>query len=872
MKRIIFGLLIIALFFNVQQINAQKKEDIDKIKSTYNLEKLSNLEKESRKRNEDDKQKADSLANQKGWEKKMYYSNGSVAELQRISEDNKPIYFITFNTDASKSTRTNYLNTGGSLGLTLDGKDMTAHVWDAGVARSSHQEYDGLGGANRYSIGDNTTTLHFHSAHVTGTIIASGVQVNAKGMAPQSKVIGYNWNSDESEAVLSALNGMLISNHSYGLTERDPGGQPLLPNYYFGAYITESKNWDEIMFNAPYYLMVVAAGNSGNDNTVNGAPLNGFSAYDKLTGHSTSKNNLVVANAQDANISSDGNLITATINSTSSEGPTDDLRIKPDITGNGTSVYSTYEFSDSAYGNISGTSMATPNVTGSLLLLQEHWYNLNSSYMKSATLKGLALHTADDLGSTGPDAIYGWGMLNSKKAAETITSEGNESKIDELTLNSGNSYTFTVDSDGVNPLIASISWTDRAGIATTQLNSTTPILVNDLDIKVFKSEITYYPYRLESVTTTGTGDNSVDPFELVNVNNASGSYTITISHKGTLTGGNQNYSLIVTGISNIEELLGSSTICGSSIETYTLENVNPNTTTDWQLSSNLKRIGASNTSIGIQPLSDYSSESAWVSAYQLGKIKATKSIWLNKPLTGMQSYCEDVTQTTCYLTGITSYVQIGSTTTLALIAKGNVSEANYIDWEWQRSSGDFIFVDSPSFIDNPINGGQGSLGKTASLQVNGSGLMIFKARTRNSCGWGDWKYFFWDVYASSSSYSLNTYLETSNSTMEVPVQVDYSSYNKQLKIEILDIEKWLQARYGNTKLEEPDMQKIIRFVESKNNTVKILIYNFRGEMVLDKEIINTEESISLSQLRSDIYFIKITLKGLTDTKTIYLSK
>lgn len=336
-----------------------------------------------------------------------------------------------------------------------------------------------------------------------------------------------------------------------------------------------------------------------------------------------------------------------------------------------------------------------------------------------------------------------------------------------------------------------------------------------------------------------------------------------------------NYSSLQQIIStncSFPKLTGSSTICGSSIETYTLENVNSNITTDWQLSSNLKRIGASNTSIGIQPLSDYSLESAWVSAYQLGKIKATKSIWLNKPLTAMQSYCEDFTQTTCYLSGITSNVQIGSTTTLALIAKGNVSEANYTDWEWQRSSGNFIFVDSPSFIDNPINGGQGSLGKTASLQVNGSGLMIFKARTRNSCGWGDWKYFFWDVYASSSSYSSNSYLETSNSIMEVPVQVDYSSYNKQLKIEILDIEKWLQARYGNTKLEERDMQKIIRFVESKNNTVNILIYNFRGEMVLAKEIINTEESISLSQLRSDIYFIKITINGLTDTKTIYLSK
>lgn len=264
------------------------------------------------------------------------------------------------------------MNSGGSLGLNLNGNDMTTHVWDGGIARPSHQEFDGSGGNNRYSVGDGASNLLSHSGHVTGTIMASGVVANAKGMAPESNVVGYNWTSDKSEATTAASNGMIISNHSYGLAERDPvSGNPILPNYYFGGYIKVSRDWDEIMFNAPYYLMVVAAGNSGNDDTVNSAPINGLSGFDKLTGHSTSKNNLVVANAQDANVSSEGDLISAIIRSSSSEGPTDDLRIKPDITGNGTSVYSTNVGKDSEYYNTSGTSMASPNIAGSLLLLQE---------------------------------------------------------------------------------------------------------------------------------------------------------------------------------------------------------------------------------------------------------------------------------------------------------------------------------------------------------------------------------------------------------------------------------------------------------------------------------------------------------------------
>ncbi|NCP60149.1 MAG: hypothetical protein GW839_07600 [Flavobacteriales bacterium] len=149
---------------------------------------------------------------------------------------------------------------------------------------------------------------------------------------------------------------------------------------------------------------------------------------------------------------------------------------------------------------------------------------------------------------------------------------------------------------------------------------------------------------------------------------------------------------IISNSCSIPAITGNSTICGSAIKTYTLENGDSNATTDWQISSNLKRIGANNTSIGVQPLSNYNSESGWVSAYQSGKKVATKSIWLNTPLTGILSYCEDVVQTTCYLSGATSQVQIGSTTTFSLIADGNVSEANYTDWEWQKSSGNFTFV------------------------------------------------------------------------------------------------------------------------------------------------------------------------------------
>lgn len=516
----------------------------------YNQQELKQLERELFQKEEASRQRALQLASQRGWPLSYVQMNGSYAELQGVDENDNPIYYITSNVNAAKSTRTNFLNSGGGLGLNLNGDNLTAHVWDGGVARSTHQEYDGPGGTDRFSVGDGSSTLNFHAAHVTGTIMASGVQASAKGMAPQCNVIGYNWTSDLSEATNAAANGMLVSNHSYGYAVRDNNGNVVLPTYYFGAYIGVSRSWDQIMYNAPNYLMVVAAGNDGNDNTANSNPIGGNSSYDKLNGHSTSKNNLVVANAQDANINTAGELVSVNINSSSSEGPTDDLRIKPDITGNGTSVYSTYETSNSAYGTISGTSMASPNVTGTLLLLQEHYNNLNGSYMRAATLKGLALHTADDAGTVGPDAIFGWGLLNAKRAAEAISNKGTQSMVEQLTLSAGQTYTVTVNADGINDLIASISWTDLPGTANTgTVNQSTPVLVNDLDIRVSKGGTTYTPWKLTGPTSNTKADNNVDPFERIEVANASGSYTITVTHKGTLSGGSQNYSLIVTGIS-----------------------------------------------------------------------------------------------------------------------------------------------------------------------------------------------------------------------------------------------------------------------------------------------------------------------------------
>ena len=556
MKNLISGVILLMAFSvsaqTLQRGNgSNKKVDSSKIKSikaiveSYDQAKLQAIYADWSEKERAEKQDAIAYALVRNIPMKKYNPDGTFDELQRISEDGRPMYYTLHNVNAAISTRANFLNSGGGLGLSIDGDNMLAGVWDGGPTRPTHQEFDGAGGTNRVTINDGATTLNgnsFHAQHVTGTIVASGFNPAAKGMAWQADCISHDWNSDGSEVTTEAANGLLLSNHSYGYNIN------FVSDAEFGQYGSDAQYWDNLMYNAPNYLQVKSAGNDGNNNTANGQPLDGNSSYDKLNGDATAKNNLVIANGQDASINATtGALISVNRNSGSSEGPTDDYRIKPDIMGNGTSLTSSYDGSDSQYGTISGTSMSAPNVTGTLLLLQEHYNNVHGSFMKAATLKGLALHTADDTAANGPDAETGWGLLNAKVAAETISAAPTSAIISELNLSNGATYQVTIQADGVNPLMASISWTDPAHAPISGTNNNTPALVNDLDLTL-DNGTTFYPWRLTSVNSnSNAGDNDVDPFERVDISGASGQYTLTVSHEGSLSSGSQDYTLIVTG-------------------------------------------------------------------------------------------------------------------------------------------------------------------------------------------------------------------------------------------------------------------------------------------------------------------------------------
>jgi len=538
------------MIFSFSIALSQTKNEQKKIINTYNSDQISEINAYIKDLNTKNiKSVKEFLIKNPEVKEIIKDKNGGIKKIKYII-NNSPIYIETHNINSAKATRTNFLHTGGDLGLNLSGENMFVGVWDGDNVRDTHVEFLN----NDFAASSRITTPDFgssdvygnHATHVAGTIIAKGTNENSKGMAPNAELISYDWDSDSAEAFYEATNnGLLLSNHSYGV----PVQQNDNFNYLMGSYSAESREWDEIAYGAEYYLPVISAGNDGQEE-YNGGLANGF---DKLVGNKTSKNTMVVANASNPYILPNGNLLVLNINPSSSQGPTDDGRIKPDISGDGTSVFSCSADTNYGYYVSSGTSMAAPNVSGTLLLLQEYYNILNDKFMKAATLKGLACHTADDDNTVGPDPIFGWGLLNAKFAAETILNDNNNlAQIYEGSLSQGETYTYEFSSSNGGALKATLCWTDPPGSVNNVLNSPQPALVNDLDLRLATNGTTYYPWKLNPTSpqswATNNSDNNMDTVEGITVSNAQNAdYTITVSHKGNLESGSQNFSLIITG-------------------------------------------------------------------------------------------------------------------------------------------------------------------------------------------------------------------------------------------------------------------------------------------------------------------------------------
>ncbi|GAB4049138.1 hypothetical protein GCM10028810_38290 [Spirosoma litoris] len=553
------------------------------------------------------------LALRNNWPLYKNYSNHRVFRLQEVDALGQPVYYSLHNVEAARGTRTVALQGGGSLAISLSGSSPAMAgrlgLWDGGRVLESHQEFSGTTtNGTKITQKDNITGVNDHTTHLAGTLVGKGVNPLAKGMAYGAQLSVWDYTDDVTELLTAAPN-LLLSNHAYGpvvgwvYNASRPGTDSNLKwewwgnttisateDYLFGFYTSKAQDLDRIAYNNPYFLMVRSADNKRgetgpptgtayylrNTTTQSTIARSRNDAYDVIPAEATAKNVLTIGAADvtyaNANVPT---LVGST--AFSGWGPTDDGRIKPDLLGIGSDVLSSIGTSNTDYGTYSGTSMASANVSGSLFLLQELYARqrasglpANGQFMRAATLKGLALHTADRPNpAAGPDYRQGWGLLNTEAAARLLLNEELAHLVLEQSLIAGSTYTRSIVAQGNEPLIVTLSWTDPEGVATSvvpsSVDSPTPKLINDLDLRIIDGQQTNLPFVLDPAKpaqAASRGDNVRDNVEQVYIANpvAGKTYTITVSHKGKMTYSSQPYSLIVSGLHRINCQLTATTI------------------------------------------------------------------------------------------------------------------------------------------------------------------------------------------------------------------------------------------------------------------------------------------------------------------------
>lgn len=520
---------ILSLFATISvfsQTDAERK----KISDTYDKAVINELLSKSEATYQAQK---DSIAEYK---RKFGLIDTETKTLHRI-ENGLPIFYRIFNQGSSQTINANKLYPGASLGLSVTGSGIVAGVWDSDKVRDTHIEFTG----GKVILGDAATTLSPHATHVTGTIIATGISALRKGIAYGAQAKTFDWDNDYNEMLLFGSQGYLVSNHSYGYIATD------LPSYKFGSYDASSIEIDNVSNASPYYQVVLAAGNDRNDFAIEHVA--NLGGYDILTGTCNSKNGLVVAAVNQVTTYIDPSSVE--MSSFSNFGPTDDGRIKPDIAAKGVNVSSTVSSTNNSYDEFNGTSMAAPAISGLIVLLQKHYNNLNASYMRASTVRGLICHTAKEAGANpGPDYEFGWGLANGEAAANVITNRNVSTLLEENTLATGGVFTKQIMINSVQDLAVTICWTDPTGLSNGATeDSRVPRLKNNLDLKILKDGNVYYPWKLNVEDfyqqATNIEDNDVDNIEKVQIYDAQpGVYTIQVTHKSVLTGGSQVFSLI----------------------------------------------------------------------------------------------------------------------------------------------------------------------------------------------------------------------------------------------------------------------------------------------------------------------------------------
>ncbi|QDO95513.1 S8 family serine peptidase [Formosa sediminum] len=393
--------------------------------------------------------------------------------------------FVNESLDYRNSTsRVNYLNTGYN-GLNYNGSGV---VIGHGEGEIVGDDIDFKGRVTEIRT-SNTGESNDHKINGMQNMGGAGnLDPTNRNNAWGATLLSLG-NSPDYTGLYSSHN-LRYTNHSYGVA----GVQ--------GGYDSRAREHDLRIESLPNHMVSYSSGNLGSSTGI--SPYT-FSNWANITGSfKESKNQITVGAISPEDV----------IESFSSRGPMYDGRIIPQLVDEGAD----------------GTSFSSPKVIGQFAVLAQAYKDKNGgTEPASSLLRAVVMNTADDLGNSGPDFIYGYGRPNLRRAYNII----DKNQFITSTVEHGviNKHNIAIP-ENVKQVRVMIVWPDVAA----SVNAETAI-VNNLNLSLTApSSTTYNPWVLDSSPSIASlsapatrGIDNLNTIEQVTVDNPSaGSWTLNI--------------------------------------------------------------------------------------------------------------------------------------------------------------------------------------------------------------------------------------------------------------------------------------------------------------------------------------------------------
>ncbi len=263
----------------------------------------------------------------------------------------------------------------------LTGKGVKIGVVDTGIA--NHEDLTVAGGVAFTSYTSSYTDDNGHGTHVAGIIGAKNNSYGTVGVANDASLYAVKVLGSDGSGYLSDI----IAGIDWCITNKMD-----IINLSLGSSTPSAALQQEVDKAYSQGVLVVAA--AGNDGTSDGST-------DTVNYPAKYSNSVIAVSATDSNnqrasFSSTGNEI--------------------EVAAPGTNIRSTYL--NNQYVTMSGTSMATPFVTGDLALLKQAYPSLSPNQLRAKLRENVI-----DLGTAGKDSWYGYGLIQAPQVQTLTTTQ-----------------------------------------------------------------------------------------------------------------------------------------------------------------------------------------------------------------------------------------------------------------------------------------------------------------------------------------------------------------------------------------------------------------------------------------------------------------